>query len=75
MLLVILVRIYYLSDKDKKMLNSEARDKLGGSYISLSDGITNYRISGPIYSQVVVLIHGGTVPMWTWDNQIFKVTC
>lgn len=69
-LIAILIIIYYLSDKEKNVLDAEERVKLGGSYISLSDGITHYKLSGPIDGQLVVFIHGGIVPMWIWDNQV-----
>ena len=69
-LLIVLVGIYYGLDPEKKSLDEGERKKLGGTYIKLSDGITHYKLSGPVDGKVVVLVHGGTVPIWTWNNQI-----
>jgi pimeloyl-ACP methyl ester carboxylesterase len=73
-LIVILAGLYIFSGKENKLLDEKERDKLSGSYIALSDGVTHYKSTGPIGNQLVVLVHGGTVPMWTWDNQIKALT-
>jgi pimeloyl-ACP methyl ester carboxylesterase len=36
--------------------------------IALSHGATHYELSGPESGAPVVLLHGGTAPMWTWDH-------
>jgi len=33
-------------------------------------GMTHYEISGPDNGPVVILVHGSTLPMWTWDRQV-----
>jgi pimeloyl-ACP methyl ester carboxylesterase len=38
--------------------------------VTLADGSTEYELSGPASGPLVVLLHGGTVPMWTWDLQV-----
>ncbi|MBF0233020.1 MAG: alpha/beta hydrolase [Desulfamplus sp.] len=81
-LLIVIVGVYYGLDPEKKSLDDSERKKLGGTYIKLSDGITHYKLSGPVDGKIVVLVHGGTVPLWTWDSQIkglneagFRVLC
>jgi len=69
-LLTVLVGVYYILDPENKKLDKSEREKLGGTYINLSDGITHYKLTGPVGGKVVVLVHGGTVPIWTWNNQI-----
>ena len=69
-LFIALVGVYFILDPENKILDESEREKLGGSYINLSDGITHYRLSGPVDGKVVVLVHGGTVPMWTWNKQV-----
>ena len=49
-------------------LDSSIRETLGGTYCSLSDGVTHFRLSGPTAGPAVVLVHGGTVPLWIWDS-------
>ncbi|MBW2545387.1 MAG: alpha/beta hydrolase [Deltaproteobacteria bacterium] len=70
LLIILLVGIYYIFDPENNELNEAARARLGGTYIQLSDGITHYKLEGPDNGSVVVLVHGGTVPIWTWDKQV-----
>lgn len=38
--------------------------------ILLGEGAVHYELAGPREGELVVLLHGGTVPMWTWDAQV-----
>jgi len=38
--------------------------------VQLSDGMTAYELAGPEAGPLVLLVHGGTIPMWTWDCQM-----
>jgi pimeloyl-ACP methyl ester carboxylesterase len=69
-LVIALVAIYYALDPEDKELNQAERERLEGTYVKLSDGVTHYKLSGPADGKLVVLVHGGTVPLWTWDKQI-----
>ncbi|MGD8944709.1 MAG: alpha/beta hydrolase [Desulfobacterales bacterium] len=68
-LVVLAASIYLIVDPETKKLNKTLRTQLGGTYIRLSDGITHYKLEGPEDAKVVVLVHGGTIPIWTWDSQ------
>jgi pimeloyl-ACP methyl ester carboxylesterase len=63
------IGVYLILDPEVNELNEATRKKLGGNYIKLSDGVTHYRLEGPPGAKVVVLVHGATVPMWSWDQQ------
>ena len=69
-LIVILVGVYYALDPEDKELNQAERERLGGTYVQLSNGMTHYRLTGPADGKPAVLVHGGTIPIWTWDYQI-----
>ena len=69
-LTILLVAIYWVFDPENNELNETNRGKLGGTYVSLSDGVTHYKLEGTEKGRVVVLVHGGTVPIWVWDKQI-----
>jgi pimeloyl-ACP methyl ester carboxylesterase len=73
-LFVLAVGIYWILDPEVNELNETTRTKLGGSYIQLSDGVTHYRLEGPPGAKTVVLVHGATVPMWNWDQQVQALT-
>lgn len=38
--------------------------------VHLSSGETEYELIGPEAGPLVVLLHGGSIPMWTWDRQV-----
>ena len=57
-LLLILVGIYYILNPENNKLNKNEREKLGGTFIKLSDGYTHYKLSGEESGQLVVLVHG-----------------
>lgn len=68
------VAFYYALDPETETLNDAARKQLGGAYMQLSAGITHYAFAGPESGKVVVLVHGGTVPMWGWAAQVEALT-
>ncbi len=68
--LITLELAYHLLDPETKVLNEEERENLGGTYIRLTDGVTHYTLSGPDNAQLVVLVHGGTIPSWGLNTQV-----
>ena len=40
------------------------------TFVTLTRGKTHYELAGPSDGRVVVLLHGGTIPMWSWDSQV-----
>ena len=56
--------------RETRTLDAAARADLGGSYQALTDGVTHFQLRGPDQGQVVVMLHGGTVPLWTWELQV-----
>ncbi|MEP6611453.1 MAG: alpha/beta hydrolase [Mucilaginibacter sp.] len=62
------VIIYKKSDMEKKPLTDEDRKGTTGQYIKLSQGITHYQIDGPDTGEVVILVHGFSVPYFIWDG-------
>jgi len=70
LLIISLAGIYHILDPENNELNEIERARLGGTYIRLSDGMTHYKLEGPDAGSIVTLVHGGTVPIWTWDKQV-----
>jgi len=50
-----------------KELNDETRKSAGGSFIQLSAGITHYELANPDHEDIVVLVHGFSVPYFIFD--------
>jgi pimeloyl-ACP methyl ester carboxylesterase len=55
-------------------LTDQMRQQAGGSYAALSQGVTHYEVLGPALGRSVVLVHGSTLPMWTWDRLVKPLT-
>ncbi len=69
-ILIVLAWVYYISQYQEK-----EEFKAGAKNIAqLSHGVTCYELSGPQNAPLVVLIHGGTIPMCTWNEQVKKFT-
>jgi pimeloyl-ACP methyl ester carboxylesterase len=72
-ILIAIASAYLILNPEKNEINKTTRITLGGTYIKLTDGFTHYRLQVPAKGsgkkKLVVLIHGGTIPMWTWDKQ------
>ena len=66
--------LYATSDIETRDLDDAARTQAGGSYVTLPEGVTHYELSGPGDGQVVVLMHGATIPMYAWDAQVKPLT-
>ncbi len=69
-LIIAFIGVYYILDKEVNELNNNERKKLGGTFIKLSDGYTHYKLSGKENDKLIVLVHGGTIPMFTWTRQV-----
>ena len=52
---------------ETKQLNDEARKSAGGSFVPLPDGITHYELSNSKNGEIVVLVHGFSVPYFIFD--------
>jgi len=50
-----------------KELNNETRKLAGGSFIQLPNGMTHYELGGNESGEVVVLVHGFSVPYFIYD--------
>ena len=52
-----------------KEINQNFRDSIGTNYfIKLEDGFTYYELGGPESGEVIVLVHGYSVPSYIWDS-------
>ncbi|WP_121809782.1 alpha/beta fold hydrolase [Mucilaginibacter kameinonensis] len=64
---LILYGFYRYNNKETKTLTDAERKNITGSFIKLSEGITHYQLEGPDSAEVVILVHGFSVPYYIWD--------
>ncbi|MES2274884.1 MAG: alpha/beta hydrolase [Bacteroidota bacterium] len=65
---IILGGLYLYRNVEKKNLTDADRKNAPGSFIKLRAGITHYQLAGPDTGQVVILLHGFSVPYYIWDG-------
>ena len=55
-------------DRDEnKELNDDTRQSADGSFVQLPDGVTHYELGGNEAGDVIVLVHGFSVPYFIFD--------
>src|SRR5512138_2616966 len=69
-LILILAGLYLVMNREKKDLTPEARSGLPGYFIPLTGGVTHAQVSGPEAGQVVLLVHGFSIPSYVWENNV-----
>jgi len=52
---------------ESQVLDAAARSAAPGRFVELPDGSTHYEMGGPPEGQLVVLVHGFSVPYYIWD--------
>ena len=70
LLLLVAVVVGYGAWKNPEqgVLDANARAGVPGKFVVLSGGTTHYDVAGPETGQVVVLVHGFSVPSYIWDS-------
>ena len=68
--LVVLVLLlpFLLLNKEKVELNDSLRSMSKTNFVELSEGHVHYDLSGPADGELVVLVHGFSVPAYIWDS-------
>lgn len=61
-LAALLASPYIFLNQEKQTLDAAARAGVPGEFIALSAGTTHFEWAGPADGQVVVLLHGVSVP-------------
>lgn len=59
---------YFVASGEDHRLDAAARRTLRGSFVTLSDGVTHYELTGPDGGELVVLVGGLTIPLSYWDG-------
>lgn len=67
-LLLGLASIPTLRSSETKVLDQESRKSTSGKFVRLSQGWTHYEFSGSETGDLVVLVHGFSIPYFIWDG-------
>ena len=65
--LIILLGAWLYFDDEHTSMNAEVRAGFNETFIDLPAGTVHYELGGPDDGEVVVLVHGFSVPAYLWD--------
>ncbi len=57
-----------IKNPENRALDAAARTAAPGRFVASSRGMTHYDVTGPDTGQVIVLVHGFSVPSYIWDS-------
>ncbi len=66
--LLFVIVLHHILDPEQREMNETARKDAPGSFVTLSDGVTHYCIRGSKHHETIVLIHGISLPSYSWDT-------
>lgn len=72
--LVILLAAWLYFDEEHSNLNAETRTRFNETFIDLPAGTVHYELGGPVDGEVIVLVHGFSVPAYLWDPTFAALT-
>ena len=72
--MVLLVIAWFYFDEENKQLNAEVRAQFDERFIDLPAGTVHYELAGPENGEVVVLVHGFSVPAYLCDPTFDALT-
>jgi pimeloyl-ACP methyl ester carboxylesterase len=67
LVLCVLLVAYLVLRTERKKLDDTSRLSARGQFVELSDGLTHYQLHGSEEQQLVVMIHGFSVPDYVWE--------
>jgi pimeloyl-ACP methyl ester carboxylesterase len=60
---------YHMKSKFESIeLTDSVRETLPGSFFQLPDGFVHYEFDGPPTGETIILVHGFSTPMFTWNK-------
>lgn len=71
---LVLVIAWFYFDEEHIQLNAETRAQFGETFVDLPAGTVHYELAGPADGEVVVLVHGFSVPAYLWDPTFETLT-
>jgi len=64
---VALVAAWLYFDEEHTLLDAGIRAQFNETFIELPNGVVHYELGGPVGGEMVVLVHGFSVPAYIWD--------
>ena len=58
---------YLCFDDETTLLDAQVRTESGATFVSLSQGMVQYELTGPVHAELAVLVHGFSMPAYLWN--------
>jgi len=68
-----LISLYHIRNLETEELDATVRQQVTGQFVELSARSTHFELAGPDTGQVVILVHGFSVPYYIWDGTFEKL--
>ncbi|MBW6471905.1 MAG: alpha/beta hydrolase [Anaerolineaceae bacterium] len=68
-ILIVLAAFFFLNP-EKQNIDANVRNITAGDFVELSHGFVHYELSGAPEGELVVLVHGFSVPYYVWDPMV-----
>lgn len=72
-LVVLAIVPYQMRNTERRTLDDAARLTAPGDFVRLPDGMVHYELAGPDSADLVVLVHGFSVPSYIWDTTFARL--
>jgi len=69
-----LIAAWFYFDEEHTQLDAGTRAQFNETFIELPNGVVHYELGGPVGGEMVVLVHGFSVPAYIWDPTFESLT-
>jgi pimeloyl-ACP methyl ester carboxylesterase len=69
-----LIAAWFYFNEEHTLLDTGMRAQFNETFIELPNGMVHYEFGGPIGGEMVVLVHGFSVPAYIWDPTFDSLT-
>ncbi len=70
LIILALLAAFLFLNPEKQKIDANVRKIAVGEFVELSEGFTHYELSGAAQGELVVLVHGFSVPYYVWDPTV-----
>jgi pimeloyl-ACP methyl ester carboxylesterase len=69
-----LIAAWFYFNEEHTQLDAGMRAQFNETFIELPNGVVHYELGGPVGGEMVVLVHGFSVPAYIWDPTFESLT-
>lgn len=70
LIILIFLAAFLFLNPEKQKIDANVRNITPGDFVELSEGFVHYELSGAPEGELVVLVHGFSVPYYVWDPTV-----